>query len=158
MKVYTWFRSSSRATADRCALLFNTSAAQSTPNWGTAYPVRARVIYDPATDLDQETDPPLYGFPVGAGSEAGDNLGAAVFASARAAIGASTSLTQAEKDELVGYCAQEEDIDHAWWSNPDSPDFIRLSELAQRLTTLEARVDTCCGSGTTPAAPTNTPG
>jgi len=119
VKVYKWFRSPNRALVDRCASLYNTMAQ---PIYQGPYPVRARV----RETLDGgliETDPPLYGFPVDAGSEANDNPGAALFAAARASIPATEVLTPGERDELLNYCAQEEDIEHDWWSNPESPDF-----------------------------------
>lgn len=123
MKVYLWFRSPSRAAVDRCAELFNKLAAA---DFGEPYPVRARLRYN--EDLQpEETDPPLYGYPLDAGSEAGNNLGAALFHSARLSIDGSALLTQAERDELLMFVAQAEDVDANWWADPDSPDYGPLT-------------------------------
>lgn len=59
----------------------------------------------------------LWGVPVGAGPDAGSNLGAALIEAVRVDVTAGTNahLTEAEAVELVSYYAEATALEDAWW-------------------------------------------
>lgn len=111
MKTYVWFRSSNPVAVARCRELFNKA------HGGNLSPVRQRIDMETGEPIE----PAMYGFPIGAGSDAGMNVGAAVFEVLRsgAIVGPRERLTESERFELLAFVAAEEDLEADWWYNPE---------------------------------------
>ena len=98
---YIWY-TGNQATADRCCALqdkaFGSSVVRVREDWH-AYPGV------------------LWGVPVGAGPDAGTNVGAALVEAIRLDVIAGTSerLTTEEMDELRGYQATATALENTWW-------------------------------------------
>lgn len=109
MKIYEWFRTPSQEQADRCALLYNKA------HGSLLYTVKRE------QDANEEpVEPARYGFPVGSGSEAGMNSGAAKFEVIRSTCiaGAHPRLTESERVEVLEFVVLGEDLEHDWWCPP----------------------------------------
>jgi hypothetical protein len=119
MSVYKWYRSTNQTQVQRCTELVN-------KGFGMFRPGQNVVALKFRMDADGEpTTPGFYGVPVGAGSGAGQNGGAAMVEEVRASViaGDNTQLTSQERAELLLFLQSEAEVDDAWYWDVASPDY-----------------------------------
>lgn len=107
--VYRWYRGT-ESLVERCRYLLD-KAYGCGPGEHLAY-----------TREDYHSFPPeQWGTPVGAGSQAGTNIGAAAIEATRQTVIEDTNqlISSSERAELLEFFAQDEEIDVQWWYDED---------------------------------------
>jgi hypothetical protein len=117
VKAYVWYRTTNGELAQRAADLINKA-------WGSPLIMRREQL----NPDDGETGMGQFGTPVGAGSEAGTNPGAAMVESVRSSVISNhgeynARLTQEERFDLLLFITEAVDIHADWWWNDSSPDW-----------------------------------